>query len=107
MAKPKIKGWGEAHSEAEGEGLEPVMHVCVYQLLSCVRLFTSPWTLAHQAPRPMGISRQEYQSGFPVPSPNASLSLPVKALVRNFLDGPVAKKTLHSQCRGTSVWSGN
>ena len=27
--------------------------------LSCVRLFTTPWTAAYQAPPPMGFSRQE------------------------------------------------
>ena len=31
--------------------------------LSCVRLFTTPWTAAYQAPPPMGFSRQEYWSG--------------------------------------------
>ena len=31
--------------------------------LSHVRLFASPWTLAHQAPSSMGFSRQEYWSG--------------------------------------------
>ena len=28
--------------------------------LSCVRLFVTPWTAAHQAPPSMGFSRQEY-----------------------------------------------
>ena len=28
--------------------------------LSCVQLFATPWTAAHQAPPPMGFSRQEY-----------------------------------------------
>ena len=37
--------------------------------LSRVRLFTTPWTAAHQAPPPMGFSRQEYWSGVPLPSP--------------------------------------
>ena len=37
--------------------------------LSCVRLFTTPWTAAHQAPLSMGFSRQEYWSGVPLPSP--------------------------------------
>ena len=34
-----------------------------------VRLFTTPWTAAHQAPPSMGFSRQEYWSGVPSPSP--------------------------------------
>ena len=36
---------------------------------SCVWLFTTPWTAAHQAPPSMGFSRQEYWSGVPLPSP--------------------------------------
>ena len=36
--------------------------------LSCVRLLVTPWTAAHQAPPPMGFSRQEYWSGLPLPS---------------------------------------
>ena len=32
--------------------------------LSCVQLFATPWTAAHQAPPSMGFSRQEYRSGF-------------------------------------------
>ena len=38
-------------------------------LLSRVRLFATPWTVAHQAPPSMGFSRQEYWSGLPFPSP--------------------------------------
>ena len=37
--------------------------------LSRVRLFVSPWTVAHQASWSMGSSRQEYWSGLPFPSP--------------------------------------
>ena len=37
--------------------------------LSCVQLFATPWTVAHQAPPSMGFSRQEYWSGLPFPSP--------------------------------------
>ena len=37
--------------------------------LSRVRLFVTPWTVAHQAPPSMGFSRQEYWSGLPIPSP--------------------------------------
>ena len=37
--------------------------------LSRVRLFTTPWTAAHQAPPSMGFSRQEYWSGVPSSSP--------------------------------------
>ena len=37
--------------------------------LSPVRLFTTPWSAAYQAPLSMGFSRQEYSSGVPLPSP--------------------------------------
>ena len=37
--------------------------------LSRVRLFSTPWTVAYQAPPSMGFSRQEYWSGLPFPSP--------------------------------------
>ena len=36
---------------------------------SRVRLFATPWTVAHQAPPSMEFSRQEYWSGLPFPSP--------------------------------------
>ena len=39
------------------------------KLLSRVRLFATPWTVALQAPPSMGFSRQEYWSGLPFPSP--------------------------------------
>ena len=35
---------------------------------SHARLFVTPWTAAYQAPPSMGISRQEYWSGGPLPS---------------------------------------
>ena len=37
--------------------------------LSRVRLFATPWTVAHQAPPSMEFSRQEYWTGLPFPSP--------------------------------------
>ena len=38
--------------------------VCVLSHFSCVRLFSTPWTVAHQAPLSLGFSRQ-YWSGLP------------------------------------------
>ena len=38
--------------------------------LSRVRLLATPWTAAYQAPLSMGLSRQEYWSGVPLPSPH-------------------------------------
>ena len=39
------------------------------KLLSRVRLFAIPWTVAYQAPPSMGFPRKEYWSGLPFPSP--------------------------------------
>ena len=39
-------------------------HTHTQKSLSHVRLFVTPWIVAHQAPRSMGFSRQEYWSGF-------------------------------------------
>ena len=41
--------------------------VCVLVAQSC-RLFVTPWTVAHQAPLSMELSRKEYWSGLPCPS---------------------------------------
>ena len=41
-------------------------HVC---MLSGVRLFVTPWTVAGLTPLSMGFSRQEYWSGLPFPTP--------------------------------------
>ena len=42
---------------------------------SRVRLLVTPWTAAYQAPPSMGLSRQEYWSGVPLPSPRYTLLL--------------------------------
>ena len=34
-----------------------------------LRLFATPWTVAHQAPLSMGFPRQEYWPGLPFPPP--------------------------------------
>ena len=38
-------------------------------MLSHVRVFVTPWTVAHQAPLSMEFSRQDYWCGLPFPSP--------------------------------------
>ena len=46
------------------------IHVCSHaQSFSHVRLFGTPWIVAHQAPLSMGFSRQEYWSVLPFLSP--------------------------------------
>ena len=54
------------HETLEQVDLAPT---CLVTLLSHVRLFGTPWTVAHQAPPSMEFSRQEYWSGLPFPSP--------------------------------------
>ena len=49
-------------------GLPGCVCVC-FQLLSCMTLFSTPWTVAHQAPPSMGFSWQEYWSELPFPPP--------------------------------------
>ena len=51
------------------------------KLLSHVWLFATPWTAAYQAPPSMGVSRQEYWSGVPLPSSKWTLNL-VNFLIR-------------------------
>ena len=46
--------------------------------LSHVQLFVTPWTVAYHTPPSMGFSRQEYQSGFPFPSPEDLLDPGIK-----------------------------
>ena len=41
---------------------------CAASLQSCP-ILCDPWTVARQAPRSVGFSRQEYWSGLPFPSP--------------------------------------
>ena len=38
-------------------------------MLSHIRLFVTPWTIAHQAPLSVELSRQEYWTRFPFPTP--------------------------------------
>ena len=50
-----------------------ISSVCPHKLLVVlsrfrhVRFFTTPWTVARQAPLSLGFSRQEYWSGLPRP----------------------------------------
>ena len=42
---------------------------CVLSCFSCIQLFATLWSVAHQAPLFMGFSRQEYGSGLPCTPP--------------------------------------
>ena len=43
--------------------------MCVLNFFSCVQIFATLWTVAHQAPLSMGFSRQEHWRGLPCPPP--------------------------------------
>ena len=54
----------------------PVWTLCVCaKSLSRVQLFVTPWTVARQAPLPVGFSRRESWSGLPFPSQLWTLAL--------------------------------
>ena len=66
--------------------------------LSRIRLFATPWTVAHQAPLSMGFSRQEYWSGLPFPSsgdlPDPGIKLRSPALQADFLTSELPGKPI-------------
>ena len=64
--------------------------VLVCWSLSHVRLFATPWIVAHQAPLSMEFSRQESWSGFPFPSPVCPYSLEIR-----YFSSPYWQSTLH------------
>ena len=49
---------------------EQLGYLCfIVESLSHVKLFVTPWTVAHQASLSMGVSRQEYLNGLQCPLP--------------------------------------
>ena len=74
-----IIGFATVLEKSVGRNLMIIVHV-----LSHVQLFLIPWTVARQAP----LSRQEYWSGLPFPSPGDFLDPGIKpaslALVSGF-----------------------
>ena len=74
------------------------------KLLSRVRLFATPWTVAHQAPPSMGYSRQESWSGlsFPppgnLPNPGIKPRSPVLQADALTSEPPVRPKSLFIGC---------
>ena len=71
------------------------------KLLSRVRLFATPWTVAYQGPPSMGFSRQEYWSGLLFPSPSFIYSS-VYMLAYQFPSSLVVSSTVVFQCHGHS-----
>ena len=78
------------------------MCVVVVYSLSHVQLFSTPWTVAHQAPLSMGFPRQDYFSGLPFPPPGDlpdpgikfTSALQVDSLPLSHLGSPFALQSL-------------
>ena len=107
---------GVIFGQNSGEGcywhlLSRDQHEHVLSRFSHVRLFATPWTVARQAPLPMGFSRQEYRNGFPyppaadLPDPGIEPLSPVSPALRadSLLLGPQGSAGVlvnACQCRG-------
>ena len=72
------------------------MHICSVAF-SRVRLFSTPWTVAFQAPLSTGFSRQEHWSGLPFPSPVHACMLSSFSHVRlcNPMDSSPPSSSVH------------
>ena len=81
------------------------MHVCVC-VLSYVRLFVMPWTVAQQAPLSVGVPRQEYWSGLPFPSPGdlPSIGIELVSHVSSLLTGEFFTAEPPGKPRGKHRW---
>ena len=73
-------------------------------MLSRVQLFVTPWTVAHQTPLSVELSRQEYWSGLPFPSPGdlprpeiEPVSLASLALGSGFFTAPPGKLYIYQK----------
>ena len=78
-----------------------IKKICVC-VLSRVRLFSTPWTMMHQASLSMGFPKQEYWSGFSfpppgdIPDPGTKPTSPVSpALQGNSLSAEPSRKPIH------------
>ena len=61
----KYLGTHENGNTTNGNTKSIMLCYAILSLFSRVRLFVTPWTVAHQAPLSKGFSRQEYWSGLP------------------------------------------
>ena len=72
----------------EGRERSAMLGQLVARTLSCVQLYATWWTAAHQAPLSMGFPRQEYWSALPFPLPgdfsNPGIEPTLPALVGRF-----------------------
>ena len=64
---------------AESKLITSIDGACIQSHFSCVQPVATLWTVARQAPLPMGFSRQEYWSGLPCPPPGDLPNLGIEA----------------------------
>ena len=69
-------------------------HVCMLSHFSHVWLCATPWTVTHQAPLPMGFSRQEYWSVLPCPLPGDLPSPGIEPRSPGLPSGPPRKSSV-------------
>ena len=97
------------------------MHVCVcacvFSHFSRVRLFATLWTVAHQPPLSIGLSRQEYWSGLPclppgdLPNPGikplspVALTLQVDSLLLSHWESPQTIKAQANLTPTSRPWA--
>ena len=65
ISKENWNSKNDAQREISHEQYQTINNTKNYYIqksLSCIRLFATPWIVAHQAPRSMGFSRHEYWS---------------------------------------------
>ena len=74
------------------------------QSVSHALLFVIPWTVASQAPLPMGFSRQEYWSGLPFPSPGDLPDLRIELTCPALAGGFSSTVSLGNQCASIKMW---
>ena len=86
--------WGSTFCGSEQE-----LFVSMYVLrcFSCVQLFVTPWTVAHQAPLSKEFSRQEYRNGLPFPTPWIELSPDISAKNRGQVRWGKCRRALRSK----------
>ena len=64
-----------------------ILVLCCAQMLSCVRLFVTPWTEAHQAPLSMGILQARILEWVAMPSSRGSSQRRDQTQVSHIADG--------------------
>ena len=84
-------------------------NACLLNRFSRVRLFATPWTVAHQAPLAMGFSRQEYWRIPPppggLPDPGIRSSSPVSpALAGGFFTNSTTCEVLGGEYIHVFEW---